>query len=276
MNRLFLVPLAGAALAIPLAAADPAATQPASATQPGDADLIDLNDGVRGADHPLARFRHRSEQLLRLDRGLTTPVTIQQNEVRLDNVIEYFRTVTLLNITVNWTTLAEVGVVQDAHINMDYTDVPAGDVLEHVLEQASASSMKAVGGGGVAWAVNDGIIEISTVADLSRRVETRVYDSRDLISVLGGGEEAATQLVQITHATLRTDPLLRTPADTTTVQMLNGNLILKATPEAHVAVLRQLSEMRSDMPEELQAAEPPPFDLNQALSGTSSGGHVED
>ena len=239
--------------------------------------------------------KQESEQTRQARLKLQETIQIKVDNARLDNVIEYLRTLTGLNITVNWNALQAVGVAQDTPISLNLSSVRAEQALRLVLQQAGAGSFEPVG-----FSINDGIVEISTVADLKRTVETRVYDIRDLLvqvpnfddappfdlnqalsntssggstegsrgggqggggggaqtggGIFGGADsstpaEAGPTREEIVDQ-IRT-LVTTTIGDTTewieqqsTLQELNGNLIVKTTPDNHREVLSLLAQLR--------------------------------
>ncbi len=95
---------------------------------------------------------------------------------RLGNVIDFLRVTTNLNFFVNWPVLQQAGVDQDKPISLQLTNVPAEQALKLVLKQATSDNQNPV-----TYSIVDGIVTISTQADLTRTTETRVYDIRDLL-----------------------------------------------------------------------------------------------
>ncbi len=245
--------------------------------------------------------KQESEQTRQARLKLQDTIQINVDNARLDNVIEYLRKVTTLNITVNWNALAAVGVAQDTPISLNLSNVRAEQALRLVLQQAGAGSFDPIG-----FSINDGIIELSTQADLKRTVETRVYDIRDLLVQVPNFEDAPpfdlNQALSNTGSGGSTESSrgggnnnnnsggggggggnggggifgntgtaagapagpsrqdiveqIRTLVTTTigdtnewlenqsTLQELNGNLIVKSTPDNHREVLSLLAQLR--------------------------------
>ena len=229
---------------LPVAAAP--ATQPAASTQPADADV-----------DPLERR-----------------VTLEVENARLDRVLKELVIDRSIDLVVNWNALQAVGVVQDTPITLRLRDRPLETVLDHVLRQAGAGSFDPIG-----HAVIDGVIEVSTRAELARSVETRVYNIRSLLAdppefrraprlAGAGGEPPVALRLPDTDPTVTWNEgssrdaivdQVRTLVTTTVsdaaywiegqfaLQELNGNLIVKATPDAHddvLGLLRQLHHIQ--------------------------------
>ncbi|MEM8781860.1 MAG: hypothetical protein AAGE65_03300 [Planctomycetota bacterium] len=209
------------------------------------------------------------------------PVQFEANP--LQAVIGFLRTTTGVNIFVNWPALNVEGIEEDMPITLELADVPARVALEKVLQLANAA-----GGAvsPATFSIIDGVVEINTQAELNRSTEARVYDIRDLLvqvpnftdapsfelsealSGVGGGggggssifgddeeddedeeeerEELIEQILQIIRDSVGTpeewDNL------ESTIQELNGNLIIKTTSGNHrqiVGVLGDLREQRA-------------------------------
>ncbi|GAB4186323.1 MAG: hypothetical protein Kow00105_00830 [Phycisphaeraceae bacterium] len=240
---------------------------------------LDENAGETEADRETA---NRLKQAV--------PINFEAN--RLANVIDYLRNTTGANFFVNWPVLEAAGVDQDTLITLNLTNVPAEQALELVLRQVG-SEFDPIG-----YSIIDGIVTISTVRDLSRTTDTRVYDIRDLLVQVpnftnapsfdlnealsntnsggsggggggggGGGqsifgdtddeedEELPTRqelIDQITTLITETvgdfNEWSINGGDVSSLDELNGNLVVKTTPDNHrdiSALLAQLREIRS-------------------------------
>ncbi|MFA9478631.1 hypothetical protein ACERK3_10020 [Phycisphaerales bacterium AB-hyl4] len=107
--------------------------------------------------------------------ALREPLPVNFEANRLVNVIDYFRDATEQNFFVNWGALEMAGVDQDTPVSLQLSNVPAERALNLVLAQASSDFEP------VQFSVIDGIVHVSTEADLRRTTDTRVYDIRDLL-----------------------------------------------------------------------------------------------
>ena len=232
-----------------------------------------------------------SEADRQVEQQLTQEVPVQFEANTLANVIDYFRNITGMNIAVNWQALQATGVTQDTPITLTLNNVPVGQALELVLEQATLSPLDPV-----TFSVDRGIVRISTQADLQRSTVVRVYDIRDLLvavpsfsdvptfdlaEVLGGANrqgggnnqgggfggggqggaanpfgggqntavdpnEARTQMIEqirtlVTNSVGEPEPWA---LNEYTLQELNGNLIVKTTPDLQRSVATLLDSLR--------------------------------
>jgi len=211
------------------------------------------------------------------------PVTFEGN--KLVNVMDYFRNTTGVNFFVNWAALESAGVEQDMAITLLLNNVPAEQALRLVLQQAGAGAeLEPIG-----FSIIDGIVTVSTLRDLQKTTDTRVYDIRDLLvqvpnftgapefdlnSALAntssggssGGAQSATTLFDDADAqgeqptrdelveqitTLIQDTIGKQSdwaaygGEVSSLRELNGNLIIKSTPDNHRDIVRLLGQLRA-------------------------------
>lgn len=88
-----------------------------------------------------------------------TPVVLDNNQ--LNHILELLRNLTGLNFAVFWDVLNEIGIHEDTRISLDITHMTRDQALTMVLDQASRDK-----DGRAAYAIIDGIVTISTEADL--------------------------------------------------------------------------------------------------------------
>jgi len=138
-------------------------------------DWPELSDRrIRGLDSTGGESEVNRATALRLKK--TVPISFDANP--LESVIGYLRETTGANIFVNWPALIDgAGIEQDLPISLTLNNVPAEKALELVLQQASSGGF----GDPIAYSIIDGVVTISTVEDLKRSTDLRVYDIRDLL-----------------------------------------------------------------------------------------------
>ena len=105
----------------------------------------------------------------------TTSVPIDFQNNTFEQVVNYLSNVTGVKIYVDWKALDLIGISRDEEVNLQLDEVPADTALDRILEQ--------VGGGfdKPEWAVDQGILTISSDEAPRKRVVTIVYDIRDLL-----------------------------------------------------------------------------------------------
>ncbi len=160
-----------------------------------------------------------------------------------------------LNLFVNWRALQAAGIERQTPVPArNFGGTALGDAIRTICSDVHPS---------LACVNDEGVLIITTVADASKNVETRVYDVRDLVgppngqlqprrsagsgqqlSFLGssgGTEELEAQLKsRIAPGSWRGD----TADAVGSVQGLSGQLIVTATPVTQYDVTRYLNDLR--------------------------------
>ena len=211
-----------------------------------------------------------------IEEKLAEPIPADFENNTLSNVIEYLRNQTGLNVYVNWTQLEKAGVGQDHRVSLQLLNVPASQVLELVLKEASAGDEL----NPISYAVHEGIVKISTERELKRTsVTTGTYDMRDLLDSasdfsfpgepsrgLGADddddnddeedtlirEDMVFSVLDMIRQVGRPEEWVEFGGDVSSVSELNGNLIIRTTPENHREIGRLLAMLRetTEEPEE--------------------------
>jgi hypothetical protein len=177
----------------------------------------------------------------------------------LAGAIEYLRTLTKANISVNWRDLEVAGVPKDAPVNLTLHDVKFSKALELILDAVDQNRLMDYG-------VDDGVVIISTKDALGRNVRTHIYDVREcLIVVPNFNDSPARAPGQPGQAGIpadvdtrvserpktkqeRVDDLIKMIEDispdtwkdsggvTGSIRELDGNLIITTTPKIHARI----------------------------------------
>ncbi len=102
-----------------------------------------------------------------------------ETAVTFGDAVERIRLGSGLNLVVNWPALQQSGITRDQEVWWPrLTNVTWRKVLELMLQQVSAS----LGGATqLDWAIDGGVLTISTRDDLNANLATRVYDVGDLL-----------------------------------------------------------------------------------------------
>lgn len=140
------------------------------------------------ADWPELTFRRRqtaagdegatSEINRQVELRMSEPIDVDFDANKLETSIDHIRENTNVNFVINWTAMTNVGVESDMPISLKIKNVPASQALKLVLEQASANNELDP----VSYAIQDGIVQISTLRDLKKKTAfLRSYDIRDLL-----------------------------------------------------------------------------------------------
>lgn len=102
------------------------------------------------------------------------PVKFQDNS--LSDVLSFIATVTNVNMDVDWDQLQDIGVEKDTKVTLELREVTARTVLDRILQKASRDEFSRAG-----WAVQDGVVVVSSEASLRKKTFIVLYDVRDLL-----------------------------------------------------------------------------------------------
>lgn len=105
--------------------------------------------------------------------SLDTKLSLSSDILKFSAVIDFVRTGADLNLAVNWQALELVGIDADSLVSLHLKEVPARTLLSVALEQVSADAFDKDKAG---MAIRDGIVKVSTIRELYRGAETRIYD----------------------------------------------------------------------------------------------------
>jgi len=110
----------------------------------------------------------RTRQRLR-----ATSMSPKMEEAELKSVIDSLREVTGANFWVDWDTLQAANIDKSSLVTVNLRNVSAETVLRKVLDSVSVGTP-------LNYAIQEGVVTISTRDVLEQRTEVRVYDIRDL------------------------------------------------------------------------------------------------
>jgi type II secretory pathway component GspD/PulD (secretin) len=105
-----------------------------------------------------------------------TPIQLADNS--LEDVIKFIRTVGNVNVDVDWGALETANVTKETPVSLSLTNVTLKTALDRVLEKVGDPSIADTR---VGWAVEEGVLVVSTQAVLNKRRVTEIYDVRDLL-----------------------------------------------------------------------------------------------
>ena len=112
---------------------------------------------------------------MRVQSALETPVSVNFKRNSIQQVVNYMKTVTEVEIYADWKALDGIGIRPEDEITLDLGRVPAEVALRRVLEQLGDRLDRPQFG------VEDGMVVITTEDALRRRMVTLVYDIKDLL-----------------------------------------------------------------------------------------------
>jgi general secretion pathway protein D len=100
---------------------------------------------------------------------------IKFDAVPFEEVIDQLRALTGLNIVPNWSALEAAAIEKDAEVSLRLNTVKIEKALDLILNEVGAGEVE------LAYEIDDGVIQISTKDDLSRRTFVKVYNIQDLV-----------------------------------------------------------------------------------------------
>lgn len=132
-------------------------------------------DKARSAD---LKNRERTKAMLRLlDSSIEA---VQFDATPLEEVFDWFKTQGLNNLIVSWKVLENTGeITRDTPITLELQDLPLGELLDHVLAQASDATR--LEEDQLTYHIFDGIVYVSSRGDFDRQIYTRAYYVEDLL-----------------------------------------------------------------------------------------------
>jgi general secretion pathway protein D len=115
-----------------------------------------------------------------IDRAVQAQLDRQLPELKFDavgfsDVVDFLRDVSGANLFVNWKSLEAAGIDRNTPVNTTLRNIKFSKALSTILDSVGGGQTK------LGYTVDEGVITISTLDDLSKNVAVRVYDIRDLI-----------------------------------------------------------------------------------------------
>ena len=108
---------------------------------------------------------------------------IRFNAIGFENALNFMGQLQHLNITANWAAMEAVGITKQTEIVCQRQNVTFEDALRALLAKAAGSEGK------LDYAIRGGVVDVSTVEDMSWRKYIRVYSIRDLIEAMASHHE---------------------------------------------------------------------------------------
>lgn len=192
--------------------------------------------------------------------------------VKLTDAFEFIRQTSDVLLHVDWPTLEEEGISRETPVSLTLPNIPAEKALHLILQQVSAHSFSELD-----YAVNDGVVSVSTRVKVRPSTVMRVYDIRGLLApitqpnippfradglaveeplapeTIAARDQVRAQAIEdirlLIQETVGNFDDWEINGGPDTVRELNGNLIVKTTPEYHrriVQLFEQISETFTD------------------------------
>jgi type II secretory pathway component GspD/PulD (secretin) len=200
------------------------------------------------------------------------------NDNPLSAVMSYVEQVANVNMDVDWQALESKGIDRETPVSLKLTNVSIETVLDRIMEKVSPDSYN-----GAAWAIQNGVLTVSSREAINKNKVLSIYDIRDLLievpdyadapefdlqSVLqdqggqgGGGQspfrdaqqqapdrrtlqERTRDIVDIIQTNVDSTGWQANGGDVGAIQELAGSLIITNTPANHRAVQGLLRKLR--------------------------------
>lgn len=99
------------------------------------------------------------------------------NDNSLQDVVEFVKTVTQLNVDTDWTALEAANIHRDTTVSLNLTNVTAKALMDRIVEKISGSDRNSRAD----WAVLDGVVTLASDEKIRKRTELVIYDVKDLL-----------------------------------------------------------------------------------------------
>lgn len=199
---------------------------------------------------------------------LSEPIVIDLSYTQFDEAIEFIRQTKDVLVFVDWPTIEAEGISRQTPVSMTIANVPAAKILQLILQQVSPQHTTELD-----YAVTDGVVTISTRAKLrTAATDLRVYDIRDLLTLVARynippfnadgivvedpsgpqsiNDRTESRAQAVDHLTLLIQETVGRIDDwevnggPDSIRELNGNLVIKTTPECHRQIVQIIQLMR--------------------------------
>jgi general secretion pathway protein D len=100
---------------------------------------------------------------------------VQFQETPFEQVVEWLRDFTKLNISVRWQKLADAGIERDKPVTIQVRNLRLSQVLWMIMNELGGSEVK------LAYRISGNLLIFSTTEDLDKEMVTKVYDIADLL-----------------------------------------------------------------------------------------------
>jgi beta-lactamase regulating signal transducer with metallopeptidase domain len=114
--------------------------------------------------------------------------------IALSDVIDFLRDITGANIYVNWRALEAAGIDRNTPISMRLRDVPFEQAMNQIVRDLSAD-----GKSKAEYATDDGILVLSSQAELATHPQVQSFDVSDLLQPQDQGSGALLEKVVTAH-----------------------------------------------------------------------------
>jgi len=139
---------------------------------------------MRTAPAGIAQSPQNRQTLATLQQQRLPNVEFRDNT--LAEALDFLAQVTQINMDVDWEALENVNITRDEPVSLSLQNVPVQTVLERVLAKVGDPEF----GDTAAWAVQDGMLVVSSDEEIRKNTILDIYDVRDLVVEVPNYDEA--------------------------------------------------------------------------------------
>jgi hypothetical protein len=174
---------------------------------------------------------------------LDKPVAdVKFDDMPLAEAVDQIRNLTGANIFVNWKALEAIGIDRNTPVSVHLRGKKLSTVLELVLAIVGGERTK------LDYAVDEGVITISTHDDLAKNVIVRVYDIRDLIFPQVNRGVQVARLTRLIEHNVDAASWKDAGGSVGALRELEGQLIVTHTRDNHRRIVAMLQDLRGSSP----------------------------
>jgi hypothetical protein len=170
--------------------------------------------------------------------GLHQVIDFKLSDRPLGEAFDRLRGETGLQIFVNWKALEADGVRRGDPVSLQVRRVHASTTLDLLLRVASPEGPR------LGWKVDDGVVHVTTAADLSKNVMIRVYDIREFLAGKGERDKKVRALIRLLTDRIEPGSWREHGGSVASLRELQGQLIITQTGENHRAIIDLLESVR--------------------------------
>ena len=152
------------------------------------------------------------------------------------DAIDFLRDISGANIYVNWRDIKKVGVDEQTQVNLKVRDVTLAKALNLLVSEVSGNEAK------LAWAIDDGVIEISTAERIRGIMYIRIYEVRDLLDPKA--EQRKGELLMSIISECIAPASWSDGGGKGAIKFHDGKLVITQTAENHQAIVNLLDGLR--------------------------------
>ena len=167
------------------------------------------------------------------------------DQVGFEDVVEFLRDVSGLNIFVNWKVLEAAGIDRNTPVTANVHNVKFSKALDLILDSVGGGKTK------VRYSIDQNVVTISTKEDLDKHVVIQVYDIRDLLASESDGPTRQQMMDAVQKLILQNVDSETWKENNGHVGSLRifdpgGQLIVTQTPENHRQIVALLDRIREE------------------------------